>query len=164
MASADRGARAGVRLIVVVAGVALVVLGALWFGHSPPRSADAYRQQAIQAIDYLRSQTQTARLWVDAVTDGDSTHQAAAVAVTEAEKDARATADRFAAYDPPLGEDRVRHTMTGLGDDVVDALSDLRIAVHRGQWNELGGLSAHLTVLADRLTAAREAFTGAASP
>lgn len=161
MASADRGATPGMRLIAVVVGVALVVLGALWFGHAPPRSAAAYRQQAIQALDYLRSQTQTARLWVDAVGDGDSTHQAATVALQEAENDATATADRFAAWDPPPGTDSVRDTMTELGDDVVQALAALRIAVHRGRWAELSDLSTPLTTLADRLTAVREELTGA---
>ena len=144
-----------------MAGVALVVLGALWYGHAPPRSAAAYREQAIQAIDYLRSQTQTARLWIEAVAVGDSTHQAATVAVEEAEKDATATADRFAAWDPPPGTDRVRDTMTRLGDDVVDALATLRIAVHRGQWAEASDLATPLTTLADRLADAREEFTGA---
>lgn len=154
-----RGLAAGVRPLVVVVGVALVVLGSLWFGHAPPRSPAAYRQQAVQTLDHLRSQTETARLWVDTVMEGDSTHQAATVAFQEAETDATATANRFAAWDPPPGTDDVRHTMTELGDDVVDALATLRIAAHRDQWAELHGLAVSLTRLADRIAAFRGELT-----
>ncbi len=167
MGTADtraEGASSGVRPVAVLVGVTLVVLGALWYGHAPPRSADAYRQQAIQAVDYLRSQARTARLWVDAVADGKSTRQAVTVALEEAEKDATATTDRIAAWDPPPGTDSMRDTVTELGGDVVEAIATLRIAVHRGQWADLPDLSAPLTALADRLTTAREAFTGPGSP
>lgn len=161
VASGDRGGAASLRLIAVVVGVALVVLGSLWSGHAPPRSAVAYRQQAVQTLDYLRSQTQTARLWVEAVADGDSTHQAVTVALQEAEHDATATADRFAAWDPPPGTDGVRDTVTGLGGDVVEALATLRIAVHRGQWAGLSGLVVPLAALADRLATTRDELTRA---
>lgn len=139
----------------MIVAVMLAVLGSLWFGHAPPRSPSAYRRHAVQAVEYLRSQTQTARLWVGAVARDDTTRQAASVALQEAENDAVATVGRFAGWDPPAGADGVRDTVTGLGDEVVQALGALRIAAHRGQWAKLTDLAAPLPGLADRLDTVR---------
>ena len=65
------------RRIAVTVAVVLAVLSSLWFGHAPPRSVSAYRQQAVQTVEFLRSQIQTARLWVGAVARDDTTRQAA---------------------------------------------------------------------------------------
>ena len=141
--------------------VVLAVVASLWFGHAPPRSVIAYRQQAVQTVEFLRSQIQTARLWVGAVGRDDTTHQAASVALQEAENDATATAGRFTGWDPPVGADGVRETVSSLGDDVVRALAVLRIAAHRGQWAELDALAAPLPGLADRLDTVRRDLTQA---
>ena len=109
----------------------------------------------MQTLGYLRSQTQTARLWAAAVNRDVTTRQAASVALQEGENAAIATAGRFAGWDPPAGADGVRDTVTGLGEEVVAALGGLRIAAHRGRWADLDDLAAPLPDLADRLDTVR---------
>jgi hypothetical protein len=77
----------------------------------------------VQTVEFLRSQVQTARLWVEAVGRNDATHPAASVALQEAENDASATAGRFTGWDPPAGADGIRDTVTSLGDEVIQALA-----------------------------------------
>ena len=146
------------RRIAVTVTAMLAVLGALWFGHAPPRSTSAYQRQAVQTVEFLHSQTQTARLWAAAVDRDVTTRQAASVALQEAENDAIATAGRFAGWDPPAGADSVRDTVTGLGEEVVAALGGLRIAAHRGRWTDLDDLAAPLPDLAAHLDTVRNAL------
>jgi hypothetical protein len=148
-----------VRKILAATTAALAVLAALWFGHAPPRSVAAYSKLATQTVEYLHSQVQTARLWAGAVARGDATHQAAVVALDEAESDAGATADRFAGWDPPSGADGIRDTVTSAGDEVTEALARLRIAAHRDQWSGLPQLAGTLPDLAQRLDDLRRELT-----
>ena len=143
------------RRIVVAAVAALAVLTALWYGHAPPRSATGYGMQAGQTVEFLRSQVQTAQLWVETTARGDATHQAAAVGLAEAESDATATVDRFAGLDPPAGTDDIRATVIVLGDAVTDELAAVRIAANREQWADLPRIAAALPALADRLDQVR---------
>ncbi|GAA3343032.1 hypothetical protein GCM10020358_40200 [Amorphoplanes nipponensis] len=161
MTTTHMGAGTGVRWVAVSAAVFAVVMASLWFGHAPPRSAAAYARQGAETVGYLRSQTRTARLWVDAVASGSATHQAASVALREAEDDASATAARFAGWDPPAGSDAVRATVTALGDEVTRRLAELRIAANRGRWADLPGVARPLPDLAERLGAVADELTAA---
>jgi hypothetical protein len=160
--AADKGAVAGRWRPVIAVAVTAVVMASLWFGHAPPRSAAAYARQAAQTVGYLRSQTQTARLWVDAVATAATTHQAASIALEEVEADATATVGRFAGWDPPPGADPVRDTVTALGEEVTRTLGALRIAAHRDQWADLPRLAQPLPDLAQRLGTVEDRLTAAA--
>ena len=136
----------------IAAMVAVVlVAGSLWYGHAPPRSAGAYRREAAATVELLGSQVGTARLWMTAVTGGRVTRSAASVGFREAEDDARATAARFAAYDPPPATD-LREQVTGASAETVEALAALRIAARTGRWDRLGELDRRLGRVEKRLT------------
>lgn len=141
---------------VILAGVlALSLLGALWYGHAPPRSVTAYDHRAAQTVEYLRSQVQTARLWAGAVARGDATHQAVRVSLIEAEADATATTNRFAGWTPPAGGG-VRDAVLALAQRVVEALAQLRIVAEQDRWPELSAAMQPLSDLATQLERLRQ--------
>lgn len=132
---------------------AAVAVGAasVWYLQAPPRTADDYRHRAQVTVEALRSQIQTARVWVDAVEDDRATHQAAVVAFREVEEDARKSATKFAAYEPPAGTTALRTEVVDLAAAVVDALARLRISASRGEWGRLADPTAPLPRLSERL-------------
>jgi hypothetical protein len=135
----------------IAAFVTVIVLaGSLWYGHAPPRSAGAYRRQAVTTVDLLSSQVNTARLWIREVRDGRVTRPAASVAFREAEDDARATAERFAGYDS-AGSGDLRERVQPVAEDAVEALAAVRIATHGGDWQRLGDLDGGLSQVGRRL-------------
>ncbi|MBD0338984.1 MAG: hypothetical protein ICV67_06845, partial [Thermoleophilia bacterium] len=106
----------------------------------------------------LRSQVETARLWVREHVRGNVTGQAVRVSLGEAERDAAAATSRFAGWDP-RGETRaVRSEVAALGTDVTETLARLRIAAEDGRWDALPALARPLARLSVRLeSAARRA-------
>lgn len=139
-----------IRGLVAGAAAALLV-GSVWFGQAPPRSPGAYEARAVQTATYLRSQVRTAGLWIQAVEDGRATHQAATVALDEAETDAINTAGRFAAWDPPAGAELLRREVTGAATAATDTLASLRILANQGRWAAVAEAAAALTPTEDRL-------------
>lgn len=135
--------------LAVAAG--LLVLACLWYVQAPPRSADAYRERAVKTAETLRSQVQTTRIWLRTVADDESTRPAASVGFREAEEDAGNAASTFESYDPPTGTDALRRRLTTLAGEVTEALAQVRIAAHRGQWRELPQRGAALAELSERL-------------
>jgi len=132
----------------------LVVVASLEYAVAPPRSAPAYSQRASSTLELLRSQVQTARLWIDAVEAGQVTRPAASVAFTEAEEDARTQAGAFAAYDPPEPLERtepLRKLVTTAGDDTVSLLGEVRVAATTDQWGRLNELAPRLDEAQQRL-------------
>ncbi len=129
----------------------VLVAAAVWYVHAPPRSADAYRERAAQTAETLRSQVQTARIWVRSTEDGEVTHEAATVGLRETEADANKAGSKFEGYDPPAGLVDLRARVSSLATDVTDALSTLRIATAHEEWSELPRLAEPLEDLAERL-------------
>jgi hypothetical protein len=111
--------------------VLVLVVASLWYSQAPPRTAVAYRKEAVHTLEYLRSQVNTARIWVRELDDNDTFLPAASVAFHEVETDGRTTVSRFAGYDPPAGLDRLHFRVSMLGYEVVAALERLRIHAHR---------------------------------
>ena len=136
---------------VVAVAVGLVVLASLWYVQAPPRSAGAYRERAVMTTETLRSQVQTARIWLRALADDKSTRPAATVGFREAEEDAHKAASAFERYDPPTGTDALRARVTSLAGEVTDCLAQVRIAAHRGEWRQLQQRRDPLAELSRRL-------------
>ena len=130
--------------------VALVAASA-WYMQAPPRTVGSYRDRAASTTEALRSQVQTARLWVGALEDGEATRQAASVAFRETDADAEAALSRFAGYTPPGGTEELRSAVTAVGQEVSAALAMLKIAADRGEWDDLPRLADPLAPLARRL-------------
>ena len=136
---------------LLIGAATIIVVASLWYVQAPPRSPGGYRDRVSASAETLRSQVQTARLTIRAVRSGDSTHPAASVSLKEAEEDADKAAAAFAGYDPPRGTSDLRSDLTTLGDEVTSALSDLRIAAARGEWQSLPQVAAPLPKLSERL-------------
>jgi hypothetical protein len=138
-------------LVALLAAVALVA--SIWYLQAPPRTEKAYAERAAATADALRSHVQSDRLWIGALEDGRTTRQAATVAFEEAEADAHSTAARFSGWDPPAGAgaDELRADLVELASAATSALSAVRIAAHRGEWEDLRRFDAPLERLAARL-------------
>ena len=135
--------------------VPVAVIASLWYVQAPPRTRGDYRERAAITAASLRSQVKTAGLWVDEIERERVTHQAAQVALREAEDDAVATASEFDAWNPPANERRIRSDITALASETTDALTQLRIAAEDGRWHALSSLARPLPQLAKRLGTAR---------
>jgi hypothetical protein len=134
-----------------------LVAASVWYLQAPPRTVGSYRDRAASTTEALRSQVQTARLWVGALEDGDATRPAASVAFREAEADAEAALSRFAGYKPPDTTDELRSEVTVVGREVTLALAALKLAADRGEWDDLPRLADPLEPLARRLQALERA-------
>jgi hypothetical protein len=136
---------------LLFSAAAILIAGSVWYVVAPPRTAGDYHERAALTAQTLRSQVESARLWVEAVESDRVTREAATVAFREAEDDAAAAASEFSAWDP-IGDSRdLRSEVTALAADVSDALAALRIAAEDERWNELPHLVERLPQLAEKL-------------
>jgi hypothetical protein len=132
-------------------GVVVVVAVCVWYVQAPPRTVGDYRERTSMTVESLRSQVQTARLWVREVQAGRVTRRAAVVAFREAEGDAVSAVSRFAPWDPPGDTRDLRPDVARLAGEVTEALAELRLAAEDERWNALPGLATPLPGLAERL-------------
>ncbi|MDQ3934840.1 MAG: hypothetical protein M3340_09460 [Actinomycetota bacterium] len=137
------------RAIYVLA--AILAAASVWYVQAPPRSPETYHDRAVETVEALRSQVQTARIWVRSAEDGETTREAATVGLREAEEDARKAASTFEGYDPPEGTEDLRTRVSALATETTGALARLRIATAQEDWDELTRLAEPLPGLADRL-------------
>jgi hypothetical protein len=135
--------------------LAVAVVASLWWLQAPPRTEGAYFERAAATEELLRSQLQTTAMWIRAVRDGHATTQAAAVGIREVDADAAATAAEFAAWDPPVGSERLQREVMRVASDVTRALTAARIDAGRGDWDRLEGRVGELESLANRLAELR---------
>ena len=84
-------------------------------GIHPPRDASAYREESTRTVKLLRSQVETARLWIEGVDQGRVPRAAASVALTEASTDAGRQASSYSSLDPA-------HSSSASGDRPITAL------------------------------------------
>lgn len=132
--------------------VLVLAIGAsLWYVLAPPGTAGDYRERASLTAETLRSQVQTARIWVRELGEGNATRRAATVAFREAEADAVAAGSEFGRWDPAVGTVGLRSDVTRLAGDVVSALAELRIAAENERWDALARLARPLPGLAHEL-------------
>jgi hypothetical protein len=136
-----------VRRWAAVAG--LVVLTACGGVTNP---AAAYEDDAAATADSVGATVETARLAVEIAREDRAFAPYLAIVLGEAERDAAATGDHFAAIQPPDdGSDRLREEVLSMVDDGGSLLSELRIAVRRDELERLPGIAAPLRDLGDRL-------------
>lgn len=136
---------------VLAVAVGVLTLASLWYVQAPPRSASAYRERAVMTVETIRAQVQTTRIWLQTLADDETTQQAASVGFVETEEDAHKAASGFETHDPPSGTDPLRTRVTSLASDATDALAQVRIAAHRGQWEDLPRRRPELAKLSKRL-------------
>jgi hypothetical protein len=149
------------RRVLALVAVVLLTAAALWYVQAPPRSPDSFRERTEETALTMRSQAQVTTFWVQAVSAGRVTQQAATVGIEDAERDAQATSARFAGWDPPPDLSNLATQLAGTGSDLVAVLREVRIATHRGDWAQLPATAAQLGPLADRLAGlARRAGEG----
>lgn len=137
----------------------LLAVAALWYSQAPPRTGGAYEKEAGRTVELLRSQLRTAQEWARQVDESQTPLTTATVGFGEVEQDATNTANRFAGYQPPEGQDRIRSRVTAIGDDVVSALSEIRIAARRGNSEVVVARARELKTLDERLTRVDEGVT-----
>ncbi len=149
--------RGGSRLKqLLTAGAAVLLFASLWYVEAPPRSASAYREEAVRTTESLRSHVQTARIWLRTLDRDDATRAATSVGLREAEEDANKAASSFESDDPPAGTNALRSELTTLASDVTDALAQLRIAAYRGEWRTIARRADPLPELSKRLDELRK--------
>ncbi|MBB6118907.1 hypothetical protein [Nocardiopsis algeriensis] len=100
---------------------------------APALTEGAYRSDALQSATELLSAVRTGVLAAELAEDGKAFTPYLDVTATDAEDTARSVSDTFGTLQPPSpGLDGLRRRITALGDDAVGGLSDLRVAVRRG--------------------------------
>lgn len=126
--------------------------GCVWWGIHPPRTEDAYRREAASTLQLLRSDVETANLWLTSHAEDKVTGPATEVALTETEADANARASSFSSYQPPAADlVEVRSQVLTLSDEVVSTLGVIRVDALAGRWNEAVAARTDLERLAGEL-------------
>lgn len=150
-------ARAGGRWRSIGPGLVVVLLGAcVWWGVHPPRTEETYRQESAHTVELLRSQVETARIWLEEKDAGKVTTFAVEVALTETETDAESVLSGYAAHQPPGREaTRLRGDVTALGDRVVALLGSVRVDARAGRWAEAVAAAEDLAALSRELRVLR---------
>src|SRR5215211_7982913 len=129
----------------------LLLLGACT---GPVRSTNVYESKAGATAETVASAVETARLAVDAGSQGKAFGRYLTQALVEAEEDAGSAQGTFDAIQPPdRRADELRDHLDELLGQATDTLAELRIAARRGELAELPELAAPLTKLAERLHA-----------
>ncbi|MFD6951963.1 MULTISPECIES: hypothetical protein [unclassified Nocardiopsis] len=122
-----RGARAA--LAGVLAALALAATACT----APALTAEAYRHDARQSAVDLLAVVRTGVLVAELAEDEKAFQPYLDVSVGNAEGAARSIADTFGVLQPPTPRcDGLRERMTGLTSAATSGLSDLRIAIRRG--------------------------------
>jgi hypothetical protein len=133
----------------------LLLLGACT---GPVRSTNVYESKAGATAETVASAVETARLAVDAASQGRAFGRYLTQVLAEASEDADAAQGTFDAIQPPdRRADELRDHLDELLGRAADTLAELRIAARRGQTGELAEPAAPLAGLAERLHAFAEA-------
>lgn len=142
------------RLRVTSAWVIVVILaGCVWWGIHPPRTEDSYRRESASTLELLRSDVETANLWLESFDHRRVTSAAAEVALTETETDADRRASSYSSYQPPDASlTTVRADVSALADQVVTALGEIRVDVRADRWEQAVAARTDLERLSRQLT------------
>lgn len=79
----------------------LALGGCMWWGIHPPRTEHAYWRESASTLQLLRSDVETAKLWLTSYAEDKVTSQATKVALTETETDANRRSSSYSPYRPP---------------------------------------------------------------
>jgi hypothetical protein len=133
----------------------LLLLGACT---GPVGSTNVYESKAGATAETVASAVETARLAVDAGSQGKAFGRYLTQVLAEASEDADAAQGTFDAIQPPdQRADELRASLDDLLSDATDTLADLRIAARRGRFAELPELAKPLPEVAAKLDQFAEA-------
>ena len=133
----------------------LLLLGACT---GPVRSTHVYESKAGATAETVASAVETARLAVQAGTEGKAYGRYLTQVLAEASEDADAAQGTFEGIQPPDHRaDELRDQLDELVGQATDTLTELRIAARRGHTAELAEPAAPLAGLAGKLHAFAEA-------
>ncbi len=124
----------------------------LWWVQHPPRTDKGYRDRAVETVESLRSDVETARLWTEQIAKGRVTRGAASIAFEEASSGAQSTASQFEAWIPPAGMGDLRTSVSDAASSVTDTLGRLHVAAERDEWRVVPSMRRDLAALASTLT------------
>ncbi len=130
VAALDVGRRA------LAAAVAALVLGVACTG--PVRNARDFRLKARHSAQAASSAVSTSSLAARIVLKQAAFAAYVAVVLDDAEHDATSVDSTFTSLQPPdRRSDRLREQLGGVLGDVVDAISGMRIAARRHEWDRV---------------------------
>jgi hypothetical protein len=131
------------KLAVAVVGV-LALAGCA----GPSRTSEDYQNKAANTVEAVISAAQTARLAVRAQIDGKATAPYLSVILGEAEDNVGSVQTTFDSVQPPDARaDKLRAAVDGYLGQADQVLSALRIAVRRGQLDQLARIGSPLAKL-----------------
>jgi hypothetical protein len=125
-----------VRRPACAAALAALVLGAACTG--PVRNARDFRLKARHSAQAAASAVSTSSLAARIVQKRAAFATYVAVVLDDAERDATGVESTFTSLQPPdRRSDRLREQLGGVLGDVVDAISAMRIAARRDEWDRV---------------------------
>ena len=124
----------------------------------PARSFEAYEGKAGATADAAHSAVETARLAAETAAADDAFAPYLSVLISETEEDASSVQGTFDSIQPPDDRsDKLREQLDALLSRAVSGLADLRVAVKRGELQDLERLAAPLAEVSKGLDAFAEA-------
>jgi hypothetical protein len=118
----------------------------------PARSASSYRLKARGSAKTALSAVSTASLAAQIVRDKGAFATYVSVVLDSAERDVTSTESTFASIQPPDREsDSLRTELDQVLNDAGDAVSSMRIAARRRDWNAMLAAAVPLPKLTDEL-------------
>ena len=128
-------------LLVVV----LLLGGCVSHPVGPARTSASYEAKARTTASSARSSVATARLLAETASAGKTFGGYASTSASEAEDSLSATIGTFDSIQPPNAEsDALRDELDSLLQDALSRVTDVRVAARRGQFTEMGLLTAPL--------------------
>jgi hypothetical protein len=141
------------RLQAIARWEPVVVLSGMLVGcDAPSPDAGAYLQNADSALSSAVSEARTAAVVLANSLSDNTTTSYANTAITDSESAIGPIEDSFGNVDPPdARSDELRDQVMSMLGDTADACASARIAVRRGDREEMRATAAALRTLADRM-------------
>ena len=111
-------------LAVGIAGTGAV----LWYVSAPPKGTDGYLERVAATSETVRSQVQTARIWVETHSDGEAMAAATLVGLRETEEDGKSALSEFEGFEPAPRTLATRDDLIRQASAAIDRLGAMRIA------------------------------------
>jgi hypothetical protein len=143
----------------LLAGLLLVVAACSSHPVGPARTFDDYERKASTTAAASLSAVETVRLAATAGADGKGFGPFLGQVVSDQEEDLSGVQGTFASIQPPGGAraDALRSELDDMISDSVDHVSDVRIAIRRGELGSLADVAKALDGDAERLRSFVEA-------
>ena len=131
---------------------ALALAGCVAHPVGPARTLSKYEGKASTTARSALSVVETVRLVAKAAADGKATGPYVTVVVSDAEESLDGLSGTFGSIQPPVGRaDTVREGLSGMLDDALGHVAEVRIAARRGQLSDLDRVASPLTTDAEIL-------------